>query len=160
MWLPLSHWFFRHQSLQNGHLQVNIVSIQTSQWYSITISNSTIPATIYVCFEGSRCCTVYWVACIDNPRNGSSHAIPNSFLFSSFSRRNFNHTNRIKCICCTWDSNLGPQYGRRRWNHGATAIYYKNLLKHIRTKRQGLTLFELFWFSYRFSSKVPCTRWT
>ena len=44
--------------------------------------------------------------------------IPASFcLFSLFSWYNFNNTN----WWCAWDSNPGPQDGRRRQNHGAMA---------------------------------------
>ena len=41
-------------------------------------------------------------------------------LFSFFSRYNFN-INWKKRRWCAWDSNPGPQDGRRRWNHGAMA---------------------------------------
>ena len=48
--------------------------------------------------------------------------IPASFcLFSSFSHYNFNNTNWKKHSWCAWDSNPGPQDGRRRRNHGAMA---------------------------------------
>ena len=48
--------------------------------------------------------------------------IPASFcLFSSFSHYNFNNTNWKKHRWCAWDSNPGPQNGRRRRNHGAIA---------------------------------------
>ena len=47
--------------------------------------------------------------------------IPASFsLFSSFSHQN-SITNWKKHRWCAWDSNLGPQDGRRRQNHGAMA---------------------------------------
>ena len=39
-------------------------------------------------------------------------------LFSFFSHYNLN-TNLKKRRWCAWDSNLGPQDGRRRQNHGA-----------------------------------------
>ena len=42
-------------------------------------------------------------------------------LFSSFSNYNFNNTNWKKHRWCAWDSNPGPQDGRRRRNHGAMA---------------------------------------
>ena len=46
---------------------------------------------------------------------------PASFcVFSSFSRYNFN-TNWKKRRWCAWNSNPGPQDGRRRQNHGAMA---------------------------------------
>ena len=41
-------------------------------------------------------------------------------LFSSFSHYNFNNTKLKKHIWWAWDSNPGPQDGRRR-NHGALA---------------------------------------
>ena len=44
-------------------------------------------------------------------------------LFSFFSRYNFN-TNWKKHRWCAWDSNPGPQDGRRRRNHGAMLPYY------------------------------------
>ena len=48
--------------------------------------------------------------------------IPASFcLFLSFSRYNFNNSNWKKRRWCAWDSNPGPQDGRRRQNHGAMA---------------------------------------
>ena len=49
-------------------------------------------------------------------------------LFLFFSRYNFN-TNWKKRRWCAWDSNLGPQDGRRRQNHGAMAAtnYFYNL---------------------------------
>ena len=48
--------------------------------------------------------------------------IPASFCpFSLFSRYNFNNTNRKKLRWCAWDSNPGPQDGRRRQNHGVMA---------------------------------------
>ena len=47
--------------------------------------------------------------------------IPASFcLFSFFSHHNFN-TNWKNHRCCAWDSNPGPQNGRRRRNHRAMA---------------------------------------
>ena len=42
-------------------------------------------------------------------------------LFSFFSSYNFNNTNWKKHWWCAWDSNPGPQYGRRRQNHGSMA---------------------------------------
>ena len=46
--------------------------------------------------------------------------IPASFcLFSLFSRYNFNNWKKRRWSA--WDSNPGPQDGRRRWNHGAMA---------------------------------------
>ena len=45
-------------------------------------------------------------------------------LFSFFSRYNFN-TNWKKRRWCAWDSNPGPQDGRRRRNHGAMAATHK-----------------------------------
>ena len=51
--------------------------------------------------------------------------IPASFLFIFvFSHYNFN-TNWLKHRWCAWDSNLGPQDGRRRRNHGAMAATQK-----------------------------------
>ena len=48
--------------------------------------------------------------------------IPASFCpFSLFSQYNFNNTNRKKLRWCAWDSNPGPQDGRRRQNHGVMA---------------------------------------
>ena len=47
-------------------------------------------------------------------------------LFLLFSRYNFNNTNWKKHRWCAWDSNLGPQDGRRRQNHGAMAATQKN----------------------------------
>ena len=50
--------------------------------------------------------------------------IPASFcLFSFFSNSNdnLNNTNWKKRRWCAWDSNPGPQDGRRRWNHWAMA---------------------------------------
>ena len=55
--------------------------------------------------------------------------IPASFcLFSFFSCYNFN-TNWKKCRWCAWDSNLGPQDGRRRWNHWAMELILLNCIK-------------------------------
>ena len=48
------------------------------------------------------------------------HSRPLFCLFSLFSRNNFN-TNWKKLRWCAWDSNPGPQDGRRRRNHGAMA---------------------------------------
>ena len=45
-------------------------------------------------------------------------------LFSFFSHYNFN-TNWKKHRWCAWDSNPGPQDGRRRRNHGAMAATVK-----------------------------------
>ena len=39
----------------------------------------------------------------------------------SFSHYNFNNTNWKKHTLCAWDSNLGPQDGRRRRNHESMA---------------------------------------
>ena len=51
--------------------------------------------------------------------------IPASFcLFSFFSCYNFN-TNWKKHRLCAWDSNPGPQDGRRRQNHGVMAATHK-----------------------------------
>ena len=48
--------------------------------------------------------------------------IPASFcLFSLFSRNNFINTNWKKRRWSAWESNPGPQNGRRRRNHGAMA---------------------------------------
>ena len=48
--------------------------------------------------------------------------IPAPFcLFLSFSRYNFNNTNWKKHRWCAWNSNPGPQDGRCRRNHRATA---------------------------------------
>ena len=47
-------------------------------------------------------------------------SMPLFCLFSFFSRNNFN-TNWKKLRWCAWDSNPGPQDGRRRQNHGAMA---------------------------------------
>ena len=43
------------------------------------------------------------------------------FLFSLFSRHNSNNTNWKKHRWSAWESNPGPQDGRRRRNHGAMA---------------------------------------
>ena len=51
----------------------------------------------------------------------STYLLQNVFvLFSFFSRYNFN-TNWKKHRWCAWDSNLRPQDGRRRRNHGTMA---------------------------------------
>ena len=54
-------------------------------------------------------------------------------LFSFFS--NYNNINWKKHWWCAWDSNLRPQDGRCRWNHGAMAatqhLYErKNSIRH------------------------------
>ena len=50
--------------------------------------------------------------------------IPASFcLFLLFSHYNFN-TNWKKHRWCAWETNLGPQDGRRRQNHGTLAATY------------------------------------
>ena len=58
----------------------------------------------------------------DKPKNALhcflNGPIPASFCsFSSFSHHNFNNSNWKKHRWCAWDSNLGPQDGRHRWNH-------------------------------------------
>ena len=63
--------------------------------------------------------------------------IPASFcLFSLFSQYNFNNTNWKKHRWCAWDSNSGPQDGRRRWSHGAMAATHFLPLLFFPTKER------------------------
>ena len=71
----------------------------------------------------NQCCKTFFF------KNGP---VPASFcLFLIFSRYNFNNTNWKKCRWCAWDSNPGPQDGRRRWNHGAMAATSKLFINRL-----------------------------
>ena len=73
--------------------------------------------------------------------------IPASFcLFLFFFHYNFN-TNWKKCRWFAWDSNPGPQDGRRRWNHGAMAATSSLELVHMQQKRNS--------FLSRLIGKIP-----
>ena len=51
--------------------------------------------------------------------------------FSFFSGYNFNNTNWKKCRWCAWDSNPGPQDGRRRRNHGAMVATFLGIKPEV-----------------------------
>ena len=109
------------------------------QWSAVPLNHHHVPTTTY------HSCRCYGSSlftkdksCLSEFKSAFSYfffyygPLPASFcLFSFFSRYNFNWK---KHRWCAWDSNPGPQDGRRRRNHGAMAATPTHLMhKFIET---------------------------